>query len=285
MRSFVFTAAIFALLFSGCSSTDVTVAPPPEELFRDAQAAVEDGDYEDAVELLDLLREEYPFSPLAIDAELLEADSLYADDKYNTAAKAYSNFESFHPFHPRVDYAIFRQALCYSEMVDSEDRDQMFTKRVASITDRLLELFPNSTYKAQATELRADALNMMAEHELYVAKFYLRTGEPISALGRLQTLLALYPDTEAAANSAELLPDLSENLTELVEDLDGRIVDLKENDVAVAGDMAKLGEDEGEERVDLEDKSIALKRGISLAEEKKARAQKALEDVKILETK
>ena len=35
MRSFVFIAAIFALLFTGCSSTDVTVAPPPEELYRE----------------------------------------------------------------------------------------------------------------------------------------------------------------------------------------------------------------------------------------------------------
>jgi outer membrane protein assembly factor BamD len=52
------------------------------------------------------------------------------------------------------------------------------------------------------------ARDFLAQHEFYVANFYLRTDEYGQAQGRLEYLLATYPDSSVTPKAGELLAEL-----------------------------------------------------------------------------
>jgi outer membrane protein assembly factor BamD len=208
MRIFKFIGVLALLGLFGCSATEVVDSRPPEDMYAEAGKAFEDHSYKEAGETLAKLRERHPFSPLAVDAELLQADIEFASENYEAAAAAYSTFEELHPFHKNVDHAIFRRAECYYQRIDAEDRDQTPAHSALETYRRLLSARPDSTYAAQAKARVAEVREELAAHELYVARFYFRRGKYDSALERLKGLSRDYPETKANAEGAALIPEV-----------------------------------------------------------------------------
>lgn len=72
LRSFVLAVCMFAV--SGCGIIDLIYLPPAEdtaqEIFEAANDAMSEKNYVRAVELYNKLRDNYPFSPYTVDAEL-----------------------------------------------------------------------------------------------------------------------------------------------------------------------------------------------------------------------
>jgi outer membrane protein assembly factor BamD len=195
-------------LLSACAGARKAPDLPPEELFRQAKAAVQKSNFEEAETLLDRLRDEYPFSRHAVEAELLAADSAFKQKKYEEAAAAYKSFEELHPTHLQVPYAIYRRGLSYAEMAVREDRDQTATRNAAEAFQKLLNAYPQSEHAEEAGKRLAQARATLAAHEFYVAQYYVRRGKYDAALSRLQIVVEGYPELpireKAQALAAEL---------------------------------------------------------------------------------
>jgi outer membrane protein assembly factor BamD len=68
--------------------------------------------------------------------------------------------------------------------------------------------FPQSPYFVEASARILAARDFLAQHEFSVATFYVRTDEDKQAQGRLEYLLANYPEASVAPQATELLAQL-----------------------------------------------------------------------------
>ena len=98
-RSLLMLVCLFFL--GGCGIIDYFYLPPPEdtaqELFESANEYMREKDYARASELYRKLKDNYPFSPYTVEAELSLADAYFLDSEFVLAAEAYKEYESLRP--------------------------------------------------------------------------------------------------------------------------------------------------------------------------------------------
>lgn len=180
---------IFAV--AGCSSAEKKATDTPEAVFERAKELEKDGRNEEAIMKYQEVKNKYPYSKLAIEAELAAADVSYNEESYPEAQVAYQMFRDLHPKHPKTSYVIYRLALSiFQQIPDSIDRDLSVAHAAIETFNDLLKQFPDSEYVADGNQKRLECLKKLAEKELYIANFYLKKHKWESALGRLEGLLA-----------------------------------------------------------------------------------------------
>ena len=116
MKRLIAVGIIILLVGSGCSALKKTwnafigkdETGSAQELAWDGMDAYEDGDYKDAIEYFQKLKDWYPFSKYAILAELKIADAHYHLKQYDEAIFAYEEFEKLHPRNEAVPYVIYQ---------------------------------------------------------------------------------------------------------------------------------------------------------------------------------
>jgi len=185
-------------------------------------AELKDEDYAEAQKYFQFVKQKYPFSKYAVLAELALADSHFERGNYTEAIESYKTFARLHPTHDKVEdgYVAFRIGESYfKDMPDdifllppSYEKDQ------SAVMDALRELgdfgrkFPDSKYLKKAMELRRQVLQRLVDHEVYVARFYLRADHPNAAALRLEGALRRYP---GSGREPELLTALGETYLKL----------------------------------------------------------------------
>ncbi len=161
-----------------------------------------------AEELFQKIKDRYPFSPYATIAELRQADCKFFEGAYEEAIPLYEEFEKLHPTNPNVPYALFQLGTCYYRLMASPDRDQTFTHKAIETYMRLIRRYPDSPYSFEASRRIRFAINRLAQHEMVVAKWYMRVGELKQARLRLNLILDHYPNTPTAQEASQMLARL-----------------------------------------------------------------------------
>lgn len=224
-RCLVLLSLLIVGIFAGCAGKDSSIeagkdkgvfswfrsaADPPEpesevDLSDKAMDYFVHGRYILAEEIFQKVKDRYPFSPYATLAELRLADCEFYMGDYDEAILLYEEFEKLHPTNEAVTYVIFQEGSCYYRSMEGPDRDQTFTRKLIETYERLLNRYPDSPYSYEARKRMAEAKNRLAQHEVLVARWYIRTGQVPQAENRLETALDLYPDTSAGVKAARLL--------------------------------------------------------------------------------
>lgn len=201
-----FLPLLVVFFLAACAATPLK-APEvsAEDLFRQAEQAAKGSDPERAQKLLDRIRDDFPFSKFAAEAELLGADMAFSQGTWEEAAAAYKTFEDQHPSHPKAPYALYRRGLAQMALSRPPDRDQTATRNAAEAFQKLLYASPNGEFSADAKRRLADMRSRLAAHELTVVQFYLRKGQHDAALERLRAAVREYPDTPQREEAASLL--------------------------------------------------------------------------------
>lgn len=169
--------------------------------YVDALEEFYDDDCLEAEPMLRNVRRQFPYSRFAALADLRIADCHLRDGKYAEAIEAYNQFVRYRPSHPEVPYARFMAAHAHFEQIPSEwllsppahERDQHYALESLRLLRRFMLDFPNDPLVPRAQRMAAQAVRLLAAHELYVAGFYLDRDHPRAAAGRLNTLLRSYP--------------------------------------------------------------------------------------------
>jgi outer membrane protein assembly factor BamD len=205
------------LLLSGCALLGFEKEEPeksPEELMRDGMSDFRDGDYADAAKSFQNLKDRYPYSKLAVQAELNLADALFKREEFEAALEAYREFERLHPKNQSIPYVIYQQGMCYFARMNTIDRDNTNTKNALNEFERLKRTFPTHPYSLQAErKMRACYINL-AEHEYYVGTFYFKKGHYKAALKRFEYLIKNYPDYGQYAKALAQIARCKEELAE-----------------------------------------------------------------------
>ncbi|GFH62566.1 MAG: outer membrane assembly lipoprotein BamD [Candidatus Desulfovibrio kirbyi] len=170
------TLGVSIFLGSACGIIDMVYLPPAEdtaqEIFEAANDAMSEKNYVRAVELYNKLRDSYPFSPYALEAELSLADAYFLDEDYILAAETYKDFESLHPRHEAIPYVLYQTGMSLMKQFHSVDKATTELQEAYDLFNRLHQSYPDSQYASSSGEHMATCRKLMAEHELYVADVF-----------------------------------------------------------------------------------------------------------------
>jgi outer membrane protein assembly factor BamD len=160
--------------------------------------------YGKAIEAFQSIIDNYPYSDVAVLAELKIADAYFDDRRYDEALSYYRDFADLHPQHEKVPYTILRSAYCRERQMHAANRDQTATRDALLYLDRLLAKYPHSPEAQEAEILWRDLRTHLAENVTEIAEFYMEREEYESAAERYRSLLNEYPglglDAEALYN-------------------------------------------------------------------------------------
>ncbi len=174
LRHTVLVLCLFTL--SGCGIIDYFFLPPPEdtaqELFEGANDAMLAKDYDQAAKYYTKLKDNFPFSPYTLEAELSLGDAYFLDEDYPMAAEAYKEFETMHPRHEAVPYVLYQIGMSDIKSFISIDRPTNMVQEAIEYLTRLQDTYPNSEYAQQAPKAIAEGRRLLAEHELYMADVF-----------------------------------------------------------------------------------------------------------------
>ncbi|MCD6184170.1 MAG: outer membrane protein assembly factor BamD [Deltaproteobacteria bacterium] len=195
MRRIILLFFISVFICSGCALfSSPKKEKSAQELADIGTKEFSKGNYSYAIKHFENLKDWYPFSNLAILAEMKIADSHYKLKDYEEAVLAYEQFESLHPRNEKIPYVLYQIARCYYDRVGTIDRDQTPARNALHAFNRLLKQFPETSYLGQSKVYIAKCLQSLAENEFYVGYFYFKSKQYKAALYRFKAVISDYPD-------------------------------------------------------------------------------------------
>lgn len=220
LRSSTLFFLVSALAFSGCTATSnlgsssrLRYGDDAQQNYEGALLAFRRGNCLDAEPVFRRIRREFPYSRFAALSELRVADCKFEAGEYPEAISAYRRFVRFRPSHSQVSYARFRIAESHFEQIPEDwllappsfERDQGPTREALRQLRRFILDFPEDDRVAEANQMVERSLRLLAQHELYVARFYLRQDAYPATVGRLRLLLTSFEGSGVEAEALLLL--------------------------------------------------------------------------------
>ncbi len=181
----------------------------PDAMAMDALDAFNHAEYTTALKKFGEIQERFPFSRFSLMAELKSADCHYYLKHYIEAINSYREFERSHPTNEAIPYVLFQIGMSYYDQIDTIDRDPGAALDAEIALGKLVRLYPQSPYTEEAKARIRAARDFLANHEMYVASFYIKTGKYKQSIGRLEYLLDNYPETTVAPEAGQLLAMLN----------------------------------------------------------------------------
>jgi len=171
--------------------------------------------YLDADKYFHYVRENYPTSRYVAWAELGSADSAFGREAYIEAIDAYKAFTNAHPNHQKTQdgYCAFKVGEAYYKQIPGDwflvppsyEKDQGPVLDAARELCDFLDHYGNSPYAENARKLFGETIQRLADHELYVARYYLDRDRPQAAIWRLEYVVTEYPGAKREAEVLLLL--------------------------------------------------------------------------------
>jgi outer membrane protein assembly factor BamD len=192
-----------------------TFEKTPERNYELGLKELKSSNWVSAIQYFQHVRSQFGFSKWATLAELGIADANLGREKYIEAVDGYKQFIRAHPSHERTQdgYAAFKIGEAYYKQIPTDwflvppsyEKDQGPVHDAVRELTAFGEQYADSPYAQKAQKMLGDALRRLADHEMYVARFYLKIDKPLSAVGRLEGILRDYPGAEREPETLLLL--------------------------------------------------------------------------------
>lgn len=207
---------LLATLFA-CSyiNEDPTADWTAEQLYQDARDALDNGEYDRAIEGYTKLESRYPYDRYAQQAQLETIYAHYKAGEPSSAVAAADRFIKFHPRHPSVDYAYYLRGLATFDQnnaflsrffdMDPSERDPSALRESFNYFKELVTRFPNSRYSPDAIKRMTLLRNNLARHEVQAAEYYLKRGTYLAAANRAKYVLENYQQATAIPDALVIM--------------------------------------------------------------------------------
>jgi len=202
MKKFIISLITLFVIFACASKNDIE--RDAATYFKEGLTYFQNKKYEKAAILFEEALKKADTPELAAKAQLFLADSYYFDRQYEEAISAYKSYLELYEDKPDAKRALLRLGLSYYAMLKPIDRDQSYTREAYKIFLELNTKYPDFAKEYNIQDKISHLKNMLAEKDLYVAKFYIRIGEKKAALIRLKKIINEYKDTKVYPDAALL---------------------------------------------------------------------------------
>lgn len=193
-----------------------------QRLYRDAQRWLRSGNYQNAITALERLEARFPFGRYAEQAQLELIYARYQSLDYEGTRAAAERFIRLHPQHSNVDYAYYIKGLSgfyrNSGIMDRLFEAQTHKRDMAPLREsyadfaQLLARYPTSQYVPDTRQRMIFLRNVLADHELAVADYYLRRQAYVAAANRARYVLETYPQSKGVAEALLVLVESNHEL-------------------------------------------------------------------------
>ena len=223
-----------ALVIAGCgtggSKYDKTANWSAEQLYADAKAGLNAGNWKDARERLTAIESRYPFGVYAQQALIDLAYVNWKDGENDQALSAIERFQQLYQNHAGTDYALYLKGLLsftpssafMSDLTgqDPAERDPKGLRASYDAFNELIKRFPDSKYAADAENRIVWLVNTIAMNEVYTARYYYQRGAYVAAANRAQTVITDFEGAPATEEALYIMVKSYQTLgmTELQED-------------------------------------------------------------------
>ena len=193
---------IAALALSGCSLFHKKKKPvlvyeerPVELLYNAGADRMDRRQWGEAVNYFREVERQHPYSEWARRSILMTAYAHYESNDYAEAISDANQFISLYPGNVSTPYAYYLKATCYFEQIVDVGRDQASTSEAGEALREVAKRYPYTEYAADA-RLKIDMVqDQLAGKEMNIGRFYLRSGDPMGAIGRFRTVVEKYQTT------------------------------------------------------------------------------------------
>ena len=213
---------LFLFLFVGfllqaCSSKDEQLDARllEKELYDSSQTRMKSGNFSSAIASLETLESRFPFGRYAEQAQAELIYAYYMNYEFEAARSSAERFINLHPRHPHSAYAYYLRGLSaftddsglFSRYFESDlsRRDIEPAKRSFDDLSDFLSRYPNSAYAAHAQQRMVYLRNILAQHELHVANFYMKRKAYVAAISRARYILEHMPSTPQTPEALSIL--------------------------------------------------------------------------------
>ena len=218
--------SIFILLItlSSCSSNEEM---PDErlvekELYDQAQTRLKNGSYSTAIYSLEALEARFPFGRYAEQAQAELIYAYYMNAQFEASQSASERFINLHPRHSHTGYAFYMKGLAaftddsglFSRYFQSDlaKREIVMAQTSFDELSDFISRYPGSTYVPHAKQRMIYLKNLLANHEVYVADFYMKRGAYLAAIGRAKYVIEHLPNTPQTPFALSILVEAYEIL-------------------------------------------------------------------------
>ncbi len=186
-----------SLVLCSCASkkTDELANLTPEQLYEHGMKKMHSNSYKDSLKYFDRISQEYPYSPLASKAQLMESYAYYRTGKFEYAIASLDDYISLYPGEKSVEYAYYLKALCYYDQIVEVRFDQYITQQAKIYLTEVINRFPDSEYARDSKFKLILVLDHLAGKEMEIGRFYMKQGNIISAINRFQIVVEQYQTT------------------------------------------------------------------------------------------
>ncbi len=199
------TAALLALsaavALAGCSvvkKKKPTLAyeeRPVELLFSVGASNLDRHQWNDAVNYFREVERQHPYSEWSRRSILMTAYAHYEANSYAEAINDADRFIILYPGNAATSYAYYLKAVCYFEQIVDVGRDQASTEQAQRAMGEVIKRYPATQYAADARVKLDMVQDQLAGKEMTIGRFYLRSGDPIAAIGRFRNVVERYQTT------------------------------------------------------------------------------------------
>ena len=218
--------AIFFILMNlaSCSSNDEI---PDErliekELYDQAQTRLKNGSFSTAIISLEALESRFPFGRYAEQAQAELIYAYYMNSQFEASQSAAERFINLHPRPSPTGYAFYMKGLAaftddsglFSRYFQSDlaKREVVMAQTSFDELSDFISRYPSSKYVPHAKQRMIYLRNLLAEHEIYVADFYMKRGAYLAAIGRAKYVIEHLPNTPQTPYALSILVEAYEIL-------------------------------------------------------------------------
>ena len=195
--------ALIVFLINGCATTDEQEVLPESEYYEQARDAMNSRNFNEAATNLEALETYYPFGRYAEQAQLDLIYARYQSLDLEGARRAADRFLRLNPQSENADYALDVRGVSSYNLdvslasqyfpIDNAGRDPGEQRQAFRDFERLLELYPDSPYAADARQRMIAIHNRLAEKELAAARYYIRRQAYLAAANRARYIVEKFP--------------------------------------------------------------------------------------------
>ena len=208
---------ILSIIISSCSSNEEI---PDErllekEVYDQAQFRLKEGSYSTAIRSLEALESRFPFGRYAEQAQAELIYAYYMNSQFEASQSAAERFINLHPRHTHSGYAYYMKGLAsftddsglFSRYFQSDlaKREVVMAQQSFDELSDFIARYPDSKYVPHAKQRMIYLRNLLAQHEVYVADFYMKRGAYLAAIGRAKYVIEHLPNTPQTPYALSIL--------------------------------------------------------------------------------
>ena len=187
----------------GCSSSnkinntnDEDNIQKPEEIYIEAMILFDNKNFSLADENFKKLKQLYPLSNEAIQAEIMSGFIAYLRMDYEEAIIKFNRIIRKYPSHKNLDYVFYMLAMSNYEQITHHELDGQYNELTLNAFNQVLLRFPESKYAKDSRQKIILVKSNQAAKHMEIGRFYLKEKKYTAALSRFKIVIEKYSMTK-----------------------------------------------------------------------------------------